>query len=552
MGNDDPAVWASFAIMNDDAPVRIGKIQAVHHHQGFDIDIQFATPPVKHLFEVGILEIQLTGDQIVFLVKRSAGHKHLDGFHAAKITTPSGRDEGAADLSLHMLYLLRTYLLMAILITPGCGLFAQDPESVNPMQGIVDVQQYDLELWIHPGDTAIRGKITIDLEMIKTVNELILQLEDLRITSLKSNSGKTNFKYDGKQIFIRTRKNLKPGKSIRLVLEYEGKPSDGLIIKQNETRYTVFADNWASRARNWFPSVDHPSDKARFHVTVHTMDPFEVIANGVKIDESGLNGQKTIIYHMDHPIPTYCMVIGLAQMSIASEQTAGGIPLYYYTYREDSSLARESFKRVADMVQFYDSLIGAFPYDRLSLVQSSTRFGGMENSSAIFLADQGAVYRRRSNPEGLLAHEIAHQWFGDAVTQSSWADLWLSESFATYFSALYFEARDGKNKFDSILDQTRSVYLRRSPKKAPVIYDGYPQLFQMMNAENYQKGALFLHALRQAIGEAAFFTTIRKYYALFKHRNASTADFQALAEAESRKGLDDLFTIWLRRPGLPE
>ena len=552
MGNDDPPVRASFAIMNDDAAVGIGKIQTVHHHQGFDIDIQFTTPPVKHLFEVSILEIQLTGNQIVFLVKRSAGYKHLDGFHAAKITTPIGRYEGAADLSLRMLYLARTYLMLTTLITQGFGLFAQDPESVNPMQGIVDVRQYDLELWIHPGDTAIRGKITIDLKMLKTVHELILQFEDLRITSLKSNSGKTNFKYDGKQIFIHTQKKIKRGRTIQLILEYEGQPSDGLIIRQNETRYTVFADNWASRARNWFPSVDHPSDKARFHVTVHTADTLEVIANGVKINESGLNGQKTIIYHMDHPIPTYCMVIGMAQMSIASEQTAGGIPLYYYTYREDSSLARESFKRVADMVQFYDSLIGAFPYDRLSLVQSSTRFGGMENSSAIFLADQGVVYRRRSNPEGMLAHEIAHQWFGDAVTQSSWADLWLSEGFATYFSALYFEARDGKNKFDSILDRTRSEYLRRSPKKAPVIYDGYPQLFQMLNAENYQKGGLFLHALRQAMGDDSFFSAIRKYYSLFKHRNTSTADFQALAEAESRKGLDDLFTIWLRHPGLPE
>lgn len=441
---------------------------------------------------------------------------------------------------------------MAILIAKSPGLIAQDPESVNPMMGMVDVQQYDLELWIHLGDTAILGKTTIDLLIIKPLKTLILQFKDLRITSLVSNSGKIKYKHDGKQIFIRTRNHLKAGRSIRLELEYEGKPTDGLIIRQNETRYTVFADNWASRARNWFPSVDHPSDKARFHVTVHTADPLKVIANGVKINESNLDGQKTIIYHMDHPIPTYCMVIGLAEMSLAGEQTAGGIPVYYYTYREDSAHARENFKRVADMVHFYDSLIGPYPYDQLSLVQSSTRFGGMENSSAIFLADQGPVYRRSSNPEGTLAHEIAHQWFGDAVTPSSWADLWLSEGFATYFSALYFEARDGKTKFDSILDRTRSEYLRRSPKKAPVIYDGYPHLFQMMNAENYQKGGLFLHALRQVMGDAPFFSTIRKYYALYAHRNASTADFQVLAEAEIRKNLDDLFTIWLRHPGLPE
>ncbi len=432
------------------------------------------------------------------------------------------------------------------------GLFAQDPEGLNPMQGVVDVQQYDLELWIQPGDTTIRGKTTIDLQIVKTTRELILQFEDLRINALTSNSGKIKYTYDGKQIMIRTKKKLKPGRSIRLVIEYEGKPSDGLIIRQNEGRYTVFADNWASRARNWFPSVDHPSDKARFHATVHTADPYTVIANGIKVGESGLNGKKSFVYHMDHPIPTYCMVIGLAKMSIAGDRTAGGIPLSYYTYPEDSAFARESFKRVADMVHFYDSLIGKYPYDRLSLVQSSTRFGGMENSSAIFLADQGAVYRRRSDPEGLLAHEIAHQWFGDAVTQSSWADLWLSEGFATYFSALYFEARDGKNKFDSIMDRSRNEYLRRSPRKAPVIYDGYPQLFQLMNAENYNKGGLFLHALRKAAGDSAFFSAIRKYYAQFKHRNATTADFQALAEAESRKDLDELFTLWLRRPGLPE
>jgi len=361
-----------------------------------------------------------------------------------------------------------------------------------------------------------------------------------------------NYAYDGNSIRIKFDHRMPRNKKLDVIIRYRGQPADGMIINNQTGHFTAFSDNWASRARNWFPCIDHPSDKASFQSTVHLPSEYDVVGNGSKRGESVNLGQRTVLHRIDQPVATYCMVIGAAQFSITRVNTSGGLPLLYYTYPRDSVVAMGSFRRIPDMVHFYDSLIGSYAYPQLALVQSSTRYGGMENSSAIFLNDGGSAFKAQSDPEELLAHEVAHQWFGDAVTQTDWSELWLSEGFATYFSALYFESRDGKNRFDSIINQTKKEYLSQQPHLHPVIFNGYPHLTQLLNAENYQKGGLFLHALRLKIGDSAFFSSIRKYYSRFKNKNATTAEFRSMVESVSRQKLKPFFNSWLEQAGLPE
>jgi aminopeptidase N len=176
----------------------------------------------------------------------------------------------------------------------------------------------------------------------------------------------------------------------------------------------------------------------------------------------------------------------------------------------------------------------------------------MENASAIFYSD--GSFRRGTMSEGLIAHETAHQWFGDAVTEREWSHLWLSEGFATYFAALWTRAARGDSAFRVQMDGVRQTVLNDSNAvtKRPVIDSLETNYLELLNANSYQKGGFILHMLRGQVGERAFFDAIRAYYAAHKHSTAVTDDLRAEMEAKSKQNLGWFFDQWLRKPGYPE
>jgi len=242
------------------------------------------------------------------------------------------------------------------------------------------------------------------------------------------------------------------GDTLHTTIRYHGVPRDGLIIRTDSAgRRTLFADNWPNRVHGWIPLIDHPHDKAT--VTLHIEVPagMRVIATGTLQKVDTLVRGRTV-WHFDQPqpIPPYGIVFGAGALLTTPLEPAACavkcVPLSVVTFAADSAWAVEGpFRRTGDMLDFCSRLIGPFPYDRLSHVQSSTRFGGMENPTAIFY-DEKAYLERRLREE-TVAHETAHQWFGDAVTQDDWHHLWLSEGFATYYAALWIRHADGDSAF---------------------------------------------------------------------------------------------------------
>jgi aminopeptidase N len=226
------------------------------------------------------------------------------------------------------------------------------------------------------------------------------------------------------------------------------------------------------------------------------------------------------------------------------------IPVEVWSYPEDARWADSvPFRRATEIVETGARLFGPFPYARLLHVQSSTRYGGMENSTVIFYAESSYVRRRLR--EGTVRHETAHQWFGDAVTPAEWHHVWLSEGFATYFDLVIGAALDGDSVLRSGLASNARVYLRSGDTARPVIDSTIADPNDQLNTNAYQKGGWVLHMLRGVVGDSAFFQGVREYYRRYRDQSVLTGQFQTEIERAAGRRLDWFFGQWLRQPGYP-
>jgi aminopeptidase N len=325
-------------------------------------------------------------------------------------------------------------------------------------------------------------------------------------------------------------------------------------------RALAFADNWPNRARWWFPGNDHPSDKATVRFDVRVPSGWGVVANGrlrsgpTPLEDAGVRW----VWGTELPIPTYTMVVGAARFARASLGPAacGRAPVAtgrcvdssVWALPGDSAFGVERFRRAPDMLDFYAGRFGPFPYAKLAHVQSGTRFGGMENASAIFYARR--PWAERTMGEGVIAHEIVHQWYGDSATPARWRHLWLSEGFATYFAAVYFGARDGEEAYRRRMERAAREYRASDAVGRPVV-DPTRDLYSLLNANSYQKGARVLHGLRGLVGDSAFVRGVRRFWRRHRDATATTADFRRVVEETAGRDLGWFFDQWLRSPGYP-
>jgi aminopeptidase N len=230
----------------------------------------------------------------------------------------------------------------------------------------------------------------------------------------------------------------------------------------------------------------------------------------------------------------------------------GCVPVTYWAYPQDSPKAAAIFRRAGDMIEYFSRTFGAFPYEKLAHVQSATRFGGMENVGAIFYSEQAIAGARLG--ETTVAHETAHQWFGDGVTESHWSHMWLSEGFATYFGMQYFEHADGVTKFRELLANSARGYLQSNDTAIAMVDTAHvpdDDLLALLNTNSYNKGGQVLHMARGVVGDSAFFAGIARYWREHAYGNALTADLQRALEQESGQDLGWFFDQWVFRPGYP-
>lgn len=325
-----------------------------------------------------------------------------------------------------------------------------------------------------------------------------------------------------------------------------------IISKNKYGDRTFFGDNWPNRARNWLPVIDHPSDKAQVEFVVIVPEKYQVVANGRLIEESDLPDAKRL-YHWksEAQVPTKVMVIGAAEFAVQYLPPINQIPVSSWIYPQDREAGFHDYALAEKVLDFFIENVGPYPYKKLANVQSKTRFGGMENASNIFYSE--ASVDGKGTAESLIAHEVAHQWFGNSASEANWQHIWLSEGFATYMTALYLENTYGEEALQSSMSNDRLTVLTQAPPTSVVPKQtDVPNLMFLLNANSYQKGGWVLHMLRKEVGTEIFWQIIRTYYKSFAEKNASSQDFQNIAEKISGKSLETFFQQWLHRPENPE
>ena len=333
-------------------------------------------------------------------------------------------------------------------------------------------------------------------------------------------------------------------------LRYQGQPNNGLIIGKNKFGDTTyFCDHWPNRAHHWLTCIDHPSDKATVSIQITAPKKFTCVSNGKF--ESKISKENTITssYSTIYPLPLKVIVFGLAELVHQVDLKHPKIKITNYAYPQDSLNVFKDFKETKSILEFYENLIGDFPFEKLDNVQSTTQFGGMENAGCIFY-DENAFEGKGLNR--LIAHELVHQWFGNSVTEKDWSQLWLSEGFATYLTNLYIEKNEGHNEFIQQLkkDRQRVIHFQKQ-FKAPLQDTITKNLMELLNPNAYQRGAWVLHMLRNEVGLEKFEQIISTFYRKYKYSNASTNDFFEIVEKLTDKSFDDFKNEWTASTEIP-
>ena len=429
-----------------------------------------------------------------------------------------------------------------------------------PRQPGIDVQHYIFRVTLHDNSDEIQGETTVRIRFVQAgVREFSLDLagaadgKGMTVEEITSAGAPVPYTHQSNRLTIALATRPASGEIREFTIKYGGIPAGGLHMARNKYGdRCFFSTNWPDLARQWLPTLDHPYDKATSEFVVTAPARYQVVANGRLEEEIDLpDGNRTTHWHETVPIATWLNNIGVAQFASVHFGSAAGVPLQTWVFPKDREAGIATFDEpMRQSIEFFSTSIGPYPYEKLAGVQNgAARGGGMEHASAIFYGENTVIGKPALS---LVAHETAHQWFGDSVTENDWDDVWLSEGFATYFSALTIEHYEGGEEFRNVMTRSRAGIFRTETRLNDVAVVQKKAWSGIPNGIVYQKGAWTLHMLRGQMGDDRFWTGIREYYRRYRDGNASTADFRKTMEQAAGADLGWFFDQWLYRPGSPK
>lgn len=431
---------------------------------------------------------------------------------------------------------------------------AQDQYPKNEQ---VDIQNYVFGLSLNDENNEIKGEAEITISFKSGAVPFALDLIQksgefgMEVTEVLEGTSPAHYSYADNKINIVP--TTSEGTTQTYTVKYHGVPERGLVISSTKFgNRSFFGDNWPNLARHWLPSVDHPYDKASVEFRITAPDHYDVVATGKKLEESNLeNGYKLTIYHEPAPVATKVMTIGVTEFASRFLGEIHDIEVSAWVYPQNRLEGFGDYSVATNVLDYFINHIGPYSYAKLANMQAKTQWGGLENAGTIAYFENSVTGNKTVEP--LIAHEIAHQWFGNSATEKSWNHVWLSEGFATYFCILYLESvyGDERRKEELATDKKEIFdYYRKNP--SPIVDLTIQDPMKVLSTNTYQKGGWVLNMLRHKLSDDTFWEGIRKYYASYQNSNALTDDFRHVMEEVSGQDLDAFFQQWLFIKGHPQ
>ncbi len=451
------------------------------------------------------------------------------------------------------------YLYAAILILSPLFSWA----DLYPINKNIDVKHYSFELSLLDSTDIIVGTTNIKVQF-KQAGMQQFRLDLVNQTNKRQGKGMlVDAIMIGKQKLVYTHLNDEliiqlpvpsaVNEELQFTIQYHGVPFDGLRI--GATKFgdrSFFNENWPNRTRHWLPTIDHPYDKATSEFIVKAPAKYKVVSNGLLLEESYLGTNvKLTHWKQSVPVSSWLFVLGVAEFAVQYVDQFEGKSIETWVYAKNREAGFYDFKEPTKRVlEFYTKYVGPFAYEKLANIQTPSVNGGMETSSAIFYGEDLLNGKRDERIRNIVIHEIAHQWFGNAVTETTWDDAWLSEGFATYFTLLFIENEYGKVEFDKGIAKAKKAVFDMSVKMPnfSIISDRTAEKEVVTTGLTYQKGAWVLHMLRNLVGDPNFQKGIQSYYTKYFNANATTDQFREEMEKASGKNLKQFFKQWLYQP----
>jgi aminopeptidase N len=423
-----------------------------------------------------------------------------------------------------------------------------DPYFPDQGNGGFDVRHYDVAFTYDPATKRMDATTTITATATQDLNRFNLDFRGPEITSLTVDRRRAEFRRDGQELVVTPREKLRNRKSFTVVVKYAGTPPvitdpDGSIEGWVPTDDGVFVPGEPQGAPAWIPSSDHPTDKATFTFHATVPEGITAVGNGQLLSQKTRHGQTTFVWDSTEPMATYLATVTIGKFQVATSRTPSGIPVYTAVDPALASASAASVAKIPDIIEYFSSIFGRYPFASAgAIIDRAPDVGyALESQTKPIFSSAPSL--------NTMAHEIAHQWYGDSVSVKRWSDIWLNEGFATYAQWLWTEHSGGataQQTFDST-----SNYGRAATSAFWQTVTADPGTMDMFGNVPYNRGAMTLHALRGKIGDAVFFQLVKKWATANRYGNASTADFIRQAEKMSGKDLKTFFDVWLYQKGKP-
>jgi aminopeptidase N len=411
---------------------------------------------------------------------------------------------------------------------------------------------YTVDVRTDPRAPAIAGTTTVEARATQRLSAFSLDFIGFSIQSVTLNGRRARYVRRRSKLIITLAQPIDAGTAFVAAIAYRGTPlpvhTPGVpgALGWRHVRDGTYVISEPNAAENWFPVNDHPLDKATytFHITVPR--PYVAAANGVLVSTVTHGPWRTYTWQCRQPMASYLATVEVGRLVQVRTTGPRGLPLRSYLAVALTADELAALVMLPAMIAYFEQLIGRYPFDAYGIVVEAAAFPGALETQTLTLDGRAQDVA----PEG-LAHELAHQWFGDSVSVARWGDIWLNEGFATYLSWMWDARVNGGH---AALVATITYYYNKYRNDARLAPPAQPPANDLFNAGVYVRGALTLHLLRYQVGDTVFARILQTYYHRYQYGNATTADFMRVASQVSGRNLHGFFEAWLygdRMPALP-